>query len=87
MAPEAEDHLTFEEFKLLTDRAGLGMSTEEVEDLKPLYEMYLQLIGPLRSLDLKAEEIGMAFRPDWPAPTAPDHRSPGPHCGAGFRSS
>ena len=62
-----EEELSLEEFGMLARRAGLGLSQEELVELKSLYQRYLRLIGPLRSLNLEAEEIGMAFRPDWPS--------------------
>ena len=58
--------VTPEEFKLMADRAGLGMSQAELDDLKPLYDLYAQYINLLHSLDLQAEEIGVTFHPDWP---------------------
>jgi hypothetical protein len=58
--------VTPEEFKLMADRAGLGMSQAELDDLKPLYDLYAQYIDLLHSLDLQAEEIGVTFHPEWP---------------------
>ena len=58
--------VTPEEFKLMADRAGLGMSQSELDDLKPLYDLYAQYIDLLHSLDLQAEEIGVTFHPEWP---------------------
>ena len=55
-----------EEFRLMTQRAGLGMTPEEVAELKPLYELYAQYINMLHSIDLQAEEIGVTFHADWP---------------------
>jgi hypothetical protein len=63
--PESEK-ISLEEFRLMADRAGLGLSTEELERLKPLYEVNLQHTKLLHSLDLKKEEIDMSFHPDWP---------------------
>jgi len=64
--PEGES-VTAEEFKLMAGRAGLGMSQEELDELKPMYELYAQYIQLLHSIDLKAEEIGVTFHPDWPS--------------------
>lgn len=61
----ASEGVTVEEFKLLTDRAGLGLSQGELEQLKPLYELYSQYVKLLHSIDLQAEEIGMTFHPEW----------------------
>lgn len=64
--PEAKA-VTAEEFKLMAERAGLGMSPEELNELKPMYDLYAQYIQILHSVDLQSEEIGVAFRPDWSA--------------------
>jgi hypothetical protein len=68
MATAGEASVSTEEFKFLTERAGLGLDPEELEALKPLYELYLQHVELLHSMDLRREEIGMAFHPDWPPP-------------------
>jgi len=67
MATSPGDMVTPEEFKLMSDRAGLGMSQEELDELKPLYEMYSHYIQQLHSIDLQAEEIGLNFHPEWPS--------------------
>ncbi len=67
MTSAREDAVTSEEFKLMADRAGLGMSPEELEQLKPLYDLYYGYVKVLHSIDFKAEEIGVAFHPDWPS--------------------
>lgn len=56
-----------EEFKLMADRAGLGLTQNELEELKPLYELYLPHIEKLHSLELGAEEISLSFEADWPS--------------------
>ena len=66
MATPGEEAVTLEEFRLMTQRAGLGMTPEEVAELKPLYELYAQYVNVLHSIDLQAEEIGLTFRADWP---------------------
>ena len=66
MASDEQPTVSFEEFRLMTDRAGLGMTTQELEDLKPLYDLYAQYTQLLHSLDLGAEEIDLTFHPDWP---------------------
>ncbi len=66
MATPGGEAVTLEEFRQMTQRAGLGMTPEEVADLKPLYELYAQYIDVLHSIDLQSEEIGVTFHPDWP---------------------
>ena len=67
MTTPGEGGVTPEEFRLMTERAGLGLRPDELEELKPLYDMYAQYIKTLHSIDFQAEEIGMTFHPDWPS--------------------
>jgi hypothetical protein len=65
MATTGEEAVTLEEFRQMTERAGLGMTAEEVADLKPLYELYAQYLKLLHTIDFQAEEIDVTFHPDW----------------------
>ena len=67
MATSGQQAVTSEEFKLMTELAGLGLAPEELEELKPLYELYAEYIKILHSIAFQAEEIGMTFHPDWPS--------------------
>ena len=66
MAIQGDQPVTPEEFRLLAERAGLALTAAELKALRPLYEVYLETIRPLKSIDLKAEELGLEFRADWP---------------------
>ena len=68
MSTSGSEEVTLEEFRVLTDRAGLGIGQDELEELKPLYEQYLEHAKKLRSIDLKAEEMAVDFHADGPAP-------------------
>ena len=57
---------SMEEFKMMADRAGLGMDQQELDDLKPIYEMYAAYARQLHTLSLGAEEMVVEFHPDWP---------------------
>ena len=65
MATEEQESVTADDFKRMTELAGLGLRPEELEELKPLYELYAQYIKTLHSINFQAEEIGMTFHPDW----------------------
>ena len=67
MATSGDGPLSLDEFKSLVEQAGLGLSQEELENLKPLYDLYMQHIQPLYEVDFKAEEMGVSFQPDWPS--------------------
>ena len=63
----AGESISLEELQRLTQQAGLDLPPEELEGLKPLWELYLQHLSVLHSIDLQAEEIGLTFHPDWPS--------------------
>ena len=67
MSTSSSEELTLEEFKRLVDQAGLGVSRQDLAQLKPVYELSLQLIQLVHSVDVKAEEIGVGFDPNWPS--------------------
>lgn len=58
--------ISIEEFKLLSDMAGLGMDRDELEDLKPIYDLYAEYARQLHTIDFGAEEMVVEFHPDWP---------------------
>ena len=58
--------VSMEEFRLMADRAGLGMSNEELEELKPIYDLYAAYAAQLHEINFGAEEMVVAFHPDWP---------------------
>ena len=67
MATPESEGISMEEFRLMAERAGLGLTQAELDDLKPLYELYLPHIKKLHSVDLGAEEISVSFEADWPS--------------------
>ena len=58
--------ISIEEFKLMTDMAGLGMGQDELQDLKPIYDLYAEYALQLHTIDFGAEEMVVEFHPDWP---------------------
>jgi hypothetical protein len=64
---EVSTEISMEAFKLIVEQAGLGMNQQELEELKPLYDLYLASINQLHSIDFQAVEMAVAFHPDWPA--------------------
>jgi hypothetical protein len=65
MSTSGEEGISSEVFQQLVERSGLGLSQKEIEELKPLYDLYLQNINQVHSIDFQAEEIAMTFHPDW----------------------
>ena len=58
--------ITTEEFRLMADQAGLGMDQEELEELKPIYDLYAEYARQLHTIEFGATEMVVEFRPDWP---------------------
>lgn len=67
MASTEGHQVSLEQFKTMTELAGLGMTPEEIEQLKPLYDLYARYIDIVHSVEFGAEEIGVTFHPDWPS--------------------
>lgn len=67
MATPGHQGVNAEQFAVMTQLAGLNMRQEEIDELKPIYELYQEYIRLVHSIDLKAEEIGLTFHPDWPS--------------------
>ena len=55
-----------EEFRFMADRAGLGLSAEELGELKPIYDLYAAYAAQLHDINFGAEEMVVEFHPDWP---------------------
>tara|TARA_B100000809_G_scaffold257398_1_gene298908 strand:+ start:863 stop:1027 length:165 start_codon:yes stop_codon:yes gene_type:complete len=53
-----------EEFKLMADRAGLGMDQAELDHLKPIYELYMEYTAMMHSIEFGPEEMVVEFHPD-----------------------
>ena len=49
--------------KLLLERAGLNVSTEEIRRLQPYYELYLEALNTLYKVELQDEEVAGTFIP------------------------
>ena len=58
--------MSIDEFQQLADRAGLGMTREEVEELKPIYDLYAAYARQLHDIDFGATEMIVEYHPDWP---------------------
>ncbi len=53
-----------EAFRVLTERSGMKLSTEELEALKPMYEHFARQIAPIHDLELGAEDLAVVFQPE-----------------------
>ena len=56
--------IPMEEFKFMADRAGLGIDQAELDQLRPMYERYMEYTALVDSVDFGPEEIVVGFHPD-----------------------
>ncbi len=61
-----QGEVSMEEFRLMAERAGLGMKDYELEELKPIYDLYAAYAAQLHEIDFGSEEMVLEFHPDWP---------------------
>ena len=57
--------ISMDAFGVLADRAGLGLTMEELESLKPMYDHFARQTAVLSELELGAEDMALRFPPDW----------------------
>lgn len=62
--PQITPQISMEEFRFIADRAGLGMDQQELDDLKPIYELYLEYTALMHSIEFGSEEMVVEFHPD-----------------------
>ena len=57
--------MTIEEFQVISQRAGLDFSPEEMEHLLPLYQQFAEQIRMLHDPDLPLGLPAVTFEADW----------------------
>ena len=55
--------VSMDEFRLMAQRAGLAMEREELDELKPIYDLYAAYAAQLHTLNQGAEEMAVEFHP------------------------
>ncbi len=58
--------IPIDQLQQMADRAGLGLNRQELEELKPIYDLYAAYAAQLHDIDFGAEEMVVEFHPDWP---------------------
>lgn len=61
-----QGEVSMEEFRQMTERAGLALKEGELEELKPIYDLYAAYAAQLHAINYGAEEMVVEFHPDWP---------------------
>ena len=57
--------IPLEHFRVLVERAGLSLSSEELASLKPMFDFYAPQVRQLHEVDLGAEDLAVVFPPGW----------------------
>ena len=57
--------IDLEQLRVLADRAGLNMTADEVQSLKPMFDAYAKRAATLHEIELGAGDPAVAFSPDW----------------------
>jgi hypothetical protein len=65
MPTAAPGDITLEEFQAVARRAGLNLSAQEVERLRPLYQQLMVQISLLHDPSLPLEEPAVIFPATW----------------------
>ena len=67
MSPPDGQGISPEDFKTMAELAGLGMTQEELDELKPMYDLHRVYLDQLHSIDFGSEEMAVSFEADWPS--------------------
>jgi len=57
--------VSLERLRVLVERAGLSLSSEELAALKPMFDFYAEQLRLLHEVELGAEDLAVAFDPGW----------------------
>ena len=57
--------ISLEELSMLAQRSGVSLTDEELQQMKPIHDLYSEMIDLIHSVDLADEEPGVCFKPDW----------------------
>ena len=58
------ESLSMEAFRVLVERAGMALTAEELEELKPLYDHYAANAASLHERDLGPKDMAVACSPE-----------------------
>ena len=59
------EDISLEHFRVLVERAGLNLNSEELVSLKPMFDFYAAQVRQLHEVDLGAEDLAVVFPPGW----------------------
>jgi hypothetical protein len=65
MATQGSDNITLEGFRVIVQRAGLDLTSEELEHLLPMYQQLASQVDMLHDPALPLAEPAVTFPADW----------------------
>jgi hypothetical protein len=65
MTTQGSGNITLEDFKVIVQRAGLDLTTEEMEYLLPMYQQLAGQVSMLHDPGLPLQEPAVTFPADW----------------------
>jgi hypothetical protein len=57
--------VSLDQFRTLTERAGLALADDELTALKPMFDHYAKLSRALFDIELEAEDLAVMYSPNW----------------------
>lgn len=57
--------ISLDHLRVLAERAGLGMTDEELASLKPMFDHYAKQLKMLYDVELDAEDLAVTYSPNW----------------------
>jgi hypothetical protein len=65
MATQGSSNVTLEDLKVIAQRAGLDLTTQEMEHLLPMYQQLASQVSMLHDPALPLAEPAVTFPADW----------------------
>jgi hypothetical protein len=57
--------IAVEQLRVLAERAGLALQSDELTALKPMFDHYTKQISVLFEVELDAEDLAVMYTPNW----------------------
>jgi hypothetical protein len=57
--------ISLDQLRVLAERAGLGLTNEELTSLKPMFDHYAKQLKMLYDVELDAEDLAVTYSPNW----------------------
>ena len=59
------DGISLDQLRVLAERAGLGLTDEELSALKPMFDHYAKQLKMLYDVELDAGDLAVTYSPNW----------------------